>query len=354
MFAPLKWNQNSKSLTLNSLIDPLENVKLGSNSETRKIRQRSRSELPVTTISNTALNIDNVDLADENKISKSLDQFDSGILSYETQILKALPSEMLKAFKTTANVFLPNYAMMTVLIYGIILIPVLFVVEKTIPGADLMSFLNIWPFLFAFPFACFWLWEDDLVKIPYLDNYLRSFISNRIKQAMTILARDEDELIESILTEKDKNVILEYALLKLLVKLDPHALTQQVLELQRQLKKDPVLRKSLIEQSELSLTDLNKYGILNFNYLLWKTDDQMAYGVAAGRILKQLENDGYNDEEALNLLKDFRGDLDKEFAKDSPDKRVRDASFTDKSLMFLNDKIEKIDSFLRKRFSSSM
>lgn len=145
--------------------------------------------------------------------------------------------EVLIEFQKTMQQYIPIVALFMLTLHVALLIPTIFRLQN-VYQESILPFLYIGPVLFTLPYLLFFLWENDILPISYMDDRFRCFLNYLKASAQEQVARDEKALEESLVDNSvPVNSLKDMALMRLLADCNPRELVKQATEAKKALKR---------------------------------------------------------------------------------------------------------------------
>jgi hypothetical protein len=149
----------------------------------------------------------------------------------EADILLRLPYDFYVNFDSIISDLVPSVAFGIMIVYVLLLVPSFNFIVQTLGPRYLAYYMWILPLQFCVPAVGYWLWENDVLEISYIDDLLRNFVFNRKKLAIETL-RENEERLEAMISRGEAESELSMkvlASLRLVSKINVQSLYEQIL-----------------------------------------------------------------------------------------------------------------------------
>ena len=215
-------------------IDPLQFLKQNGKIKV-KPELTTRNSPPIRNSS-----VNSTDMAPESMIldttSIGIDEVLSRIEFREVSLLSNLPYEVYFTFISYCRQYVPRISVTAATFHLMMLVPTLKYL-KSHTEISILPFLYLGPIVFAIPYIALFLWENNIVTIPFIEVKMKQFIyalKERAKikmeevgvESTSINTREQVSYTPSEYLDK---IISQRALVQLLTKIDVDALASEVL-----------------------------------------------------------------------------------------------------------------------------
>jgi hypothetical protein len=202
-----------------SPIDPLEEVKVTADFGKKPSAKRKATKKP-----DAEYSLVSSKTAEQQSLSEASSANDGltaeqRILLEEAKILRTLPLELFYGFRSFAEQLIPRFALITLTFHVMLLIPVLQYLKFSM-GMSIGPYLYIGPALFLVPYITFWLWENDVTKVPVLDEQLRKYIRAQKTLADDGLPKETENLMRIVEANVQPESTQRLAYLRLIASVD--------------------------------------------------------------------------------------------------------------------------------------
>lgn len=173
------------------------------------------------------------------------------IRELQTERAQTLSLEILVEFLKLMRQYLPIISLSMFAFYVGLLIPITNRVERELGASAAVPYLFIGPFLFALPYFLLFLWQFELISIPYIDQLFINFIKYLRRNAPSRLEKDLAELTVTAPKERvsiDK--LRDVALMRLFLEMEPMATFNKCTVLKRELRERK--RDSAMNQAQMN------------------------------------------------------------------------------------------------------
>jgi hypothetical protein len=224
------------------LIDPLEQAKVSRTkypqrkqpSKSIDIRQRNEDSSQHSSVTQIA-NMDRLEMP-EAVITER-------VTRRQAEILNTLPLDYFLWFRSVAEQILPISALITVTAHVILLLPALQLLKSQY-GVSIIPYLYLTPALVLVPYVTYWLWDNDIVKVPLIDKKLTDWAIGQRDYARETLSENLDTLMTRIREGSEsgaQEAISKLAKLRLLAEIDVDTFVDEVRAIKKRAKgiKDP-------------------------------------------------------------------------------------------------------------------
>eukprot|EP01036_Dinobryon_divergens_P033778 gene33778-43648_t len=215
----------------------------------------------------------------------------------EVSLLSNLPYEVYITFIGYCRQYVPRVSITAAAIHLMMLVPTLNYL-KLQTEIKILPFLYLGPVVFAIPYVALFLWENNIVTIPLVEDKMKQFI-----YALKTKAKFKMEELESInmntreqvsytASEDLDKLISQRALVQLLAKIDVDVLTSEVLTICKSKSKNRIRTVDSYSDSERGVA---------------RASGSVADAVQS--LLLAVEDSG-SKQEALERLKELQRELD--------------------------------------------
>ena len=146
-----------------------------------------------------------------------------------------LPVEVLVEFQSMMQRGVPIIALFILVEHVALLVPVLYKLKQDY-DMSIMPFLYIGPILYILPYVVFFLWEYDIVPMPYIDDKFYNFVGYVKRRGNEQIRKHNDTLTSmssSALEDADLGVLSNIALSRALSNIDCDKLYAEGLAIRR-------------------------------------------------------------------------------------------------------------------------
>ena len=225
---------------------------------------------------------------------------DQKILLSQAEILRTLPLDYFLSFRNICEQLVPRFGVYAVAFHVILLIPIIRIVKFQL-NASVYPFLYIGPVLFLVPYVFFWLWENDVCKVPIFDTALQRYVEKQKKSATKIFKKEEAQLMKLARNSGDQETIKKIANLSLLSAIDIENFVSEITAIKKRIKGRSAGNSTLstFSQDNSAVSDVS----VNFNDNI---NDAVKTFVEASLLGDQKES----EKSLLEKLKQLEKDLD--------------------------------------------
>jgi hypothetical protein len=225
---------------------------------------------------------------------------DQKILLSQAEILRTLPLDYFLSFRNICEQLVPRFGVYSVAFHVILLIPIIRIVKFQL-NASVYPFLYIGPALFLVPYIFFWLWENDVCKVPIFDTALQRYVEKQKKSATKIFKKEEAQLMKLARNSGDQETIKKIANLSLLSAIDIENFVSEITAIKKRIKGRSAGNSTLstFSQDNSAVSDVS----VNFNDNI---NDAVKSFVEASLLGDQKES----EKSLLEKLKQLEKDLD--------------------------------------------
>ena len=170
-----------------------------------------------------------------------------------------LPAEVLVEFQGMMQRGVPIIALFILVEHVALLVPILYKLKQDY-NMSIMPFLYIGPALFILPYLIFFLWEYDIVPIPYLDEKFYNFVRYVKRKGNEEIQKHNDTLMamsSSRLEDANLNVLNNIALSRALSKIDCDKLYAEGIAIRR-LELQSAKKNTSTDGTGLGMRAINK------------------------------------------------------------------------------------------------
>lgn len=226
---------------------------------------------------------------------------DQKILLSQAEILRTLPLDYFLSFRNICEQLVPRFGVYSVAFHVILLIPIIRIVKFQL-NASVYPFLYIGPALFLVPYVFFWLWENDVCKVPIFDTALQRYVEKQKKSATKIFKKEEAQLMKLARNSGDQETIKKIANLSLLSAIDIENFVSEITAIKKRIKGRSTGNSTLstFSQDNSAVSDVS----VNFNDNI---NDAVKTFVEASLLGDQKES----EKSLLEKLKQLEKDLDR-------------------------------------------
>jgi len=154
------------------------------------------------------------------------------LLFLEAQLLRSLPYSILASFLNICTQLVPRVSLIALAIHVMILVPALKYVKFEL-HLSIANYFYLGPVVLAVPLIFFFLWESELVPLPFIDRKLVDFIYVEKQAAKRQLAKDEERFLMILESEYEEDLATQLALARLVSRIDEEALAMEVLGIKK-------------------------------------------------------------------------------------------------------------------------
>lgn len=184
------------------------------------------------------------------------------LLQLESGRAKGLSLEILIEFSKYMEKYVPVVGLFMFTVYAAVLLGVVFI-RQTDPTFDITWYLWIGPALFISPYVAFFVWDFDLVAVTQLDDRLLRYIRMIRRTALERVAKDALEVRKALETSVVSSTTLkDVALFRLLARIDPETLTNEVLLLKSSLRRGQLKEKYELQKQMNTAVSIRDDGSL--------------------------------------------------------------------------------------------
>ena len=222
----------------------------------------------------------------------SVQEFYSKVGNCEISLLPKLPNEIYSMYISYCRQFVPRVSITAAVLYVMLLIPSLKYI-KLFTQISPLPFLYLGPVVFVIPYLVLYLWESNILDLPFMNAKLVQLITALQQKATKYLETESNDIIPGDISEELKfspsddldSVISKRAFIQLITKIDVESLAKEVLALKA--KGLPISSPSSnLDQPSSSVSD------------------------AVQSLLSQVSAEGGTSQEILEELKQLQRELD--------------------------------------------